>query len=123
MKSAKGNFYKKQIEDCKNSQSSQWYSKLKRMSKHDQHASEELNVEEISDITPKEQANAILDSILDVNNSYDSIEKEDIDIPNIPEESIPNRGRSIISHKGTKTIPSTPPGDIPAKLVKRLSEY
>ena len=69
------------------------------MSKHDQHASEELNVEEISDITPKEQANAILDSILDVNNSYDSIEKEDIDIPNIPEESIPNRGRSIISHK------------------------
>ena len=39
VKSAKRNFYKKQIEDCKTARSSQWYSKLKRMTKHDPHES------------------------------------------------------------------------------------
>ena len=49
------------------------------MTKHNPH--EEINFDEISHMTNKEQANVILDSILAINNSYDTIKKEDIDIP------------------------------------------
>ena len=76
-------------------------------------------------MTHKDQANAILDSILKINNLYDPIKKEDIDIPDILEETIPYLTEEKVESfiKELKTKPSTPPGDIPAKLVKRFSEH
>ena len=78
MKSAKNNFYQKQIEDCKTARNGQWYSKLKRMCKYNQHESYEVEIEEIFEKTHKEQANLILDSILKVNNSYELIKMNKI---------------------------------------------
>ena len=46
------------------------------MTKYDQHENEELVVDEIADLSHEEQANAILNSILAVNSSYEPIKKE-----------------------------------------------
>ena len=61
VKSAKSNFYQKQIDDCKTARNGQWYSKLKRMCKYNQHESEDVEIEEIAGKTHQEQANLILD--------------------------------------------------------------
>ena len=118
-------FIKKLIEDCKLAGSHQWYTKLKRMTKYDQHENEELVVDEIADLSHEEQANAILNSILAVNNSYEPKKKENIDIPQFNEDSIPYLSTKEVESyiNQPKTKPSTPPGDIPAKLVKRFSKY
>ena len=125
IKDAKHTFYKKQIDDCKNARTSQWYSKLKRITRYDQHLSESFEVEEISGLSHEEQANAILDSILKVNNSYEPLKKEDIEIPHFEKDSIPflNEHQVEFHIKQLRSKPSTPPGDIPAIIVKRFSKY
>ena len=116
---------RKQIEDCKEARGSQWYSKLKRMCRYNQHVSEQFEVEEISDKSHSEQANLILDSILKVNNSYEPLKNKNITKPEVPEGSIPNLTCTFVETyiKNIKTKPSTPPGDIPAHIVKRYSRY
>ena len=44
---AKKSYYTNIVADLKNSHPDQWYSKLKRMTNHDQLKSEQVNVEEI----------------------------------------------------------------------------
>ena len=125
VKSAKNIFYKKQIEDCKTARNGQWYAKLKRMCKYNQHEAEQVEIEEIANNTHEEQANMILDSILKVNNSYVPIKISEIQFPDIEEDSIPFLSeRHVESHiLKIKTKPSTPPGDIPAIIVKKFSKY
>ena len=73
-------FTKKQIEDCKNARTSQWYSKLKRITRHDQHLQESFDVEELAGISREEQGKAILDSILKLINSYEPLKSENIKV-------------------------------------------
>ena len=125
VKSAKRNFYQKQINDCMTARNGQWYSNFKRMCKYDQLLSEPVEVEEITEKPHKEQANLILDSVLKVNNQYSPLLKEDIDFPFVEEESIPYLTEIVVESymKQIKTKPSTPPNDIPAHIVKRFSKY
>ena len=125
IKKAKQNFYKKQVDDCKKSKDSQWYTKLKRMCKYDQHSSDEVIVEEISEQTHEKQANLILDSILEVNNLYEPLKKKSINIPTFENESIPHISEKEVESyiNQIKTKPSTPPDDIPDKVVKRFAKY
>ena len=60
---AKSNYYTNIVSDLKSSDPGQWYSKLKRMSSHEQGKGESLNVEEIMHLTAKEQANMIAKKI------------------------------------------------------------
>ena len=53
---AKSNFYKNMIQDLKVSNPAQWYSKFKRMSSHNQHKKEVVNVEELNGIDDQKQA-------------------------------------------------------------------
>ena len=121
----KNSFYQKQINDCMTARNDQWYSKLKRMCKYDQHLSEPVEVEEINEKPHPEQANLILESVLKVNNQYSPLLKENIEFPFVEEESTPYlTERDVESYmKQIKTKPSTPPNDIPSHIVKRYSKY
>ena len=60
-----------------------------------------------------------------MNNSYEPLKSENIILPEVPEGSIPYVTSTLVETyiKNIKTKPSTPPGDIPALLVKRFSNY
>ena len=62
---------------------SQWYSKLKRMSSHDQLRSEEVIVEEISHLSNQNQAEAIADNFSQISNEYEPLNAEDINLDDI----------------------------------------
>ena len=74
---AKSNFYKKNmIEDLKISNPAHWYSKFKRMSSHDQHREETVNVEEIIGMDDQRQADVIADKFEITASRYSPIHSE-----------------------------------------------
>ena len=56
---AKKSYYKKIIKDLKTSNTSQWYSKLKRLCAYDQQKLEPVTVESLKNLSDSEQAEAI----------------------------------------------------------------
>ena len=86
---------------------------------------QEIDGEEIADKTHQEQANLILDSILKVNNSYDPLKTENISIPTTDETNIPHLSEKEVEYyiRNVKTKPSTPPGNINAKIVQKFPQY
>ena len=67
---AKSNYYNNIVKDLKSSAPGQWYSKLKRMSSHDQTKTEEVTVEEISHLSNQNQAETIADNFSKISNEY-----------------------------------------------------
>ena len=67
---AKQSYYNNIVSDLKNSNPGQWYSKLKRMTTHDQLKTENVNVEDICHLTDQEQVELIADSFSKVSNQY-----------------------------------------------------
>ena len=119
----KKNFKKRMIDDVMTARDSQWYSKLKRITNYDQIKSNPVQVEEISHLSDKEQAEAIADSFSTVSNEYDPIQRDKISIPPFSHSSIPQYKPYQIRKylQSIKTNKSTPPGDIPAKIIKQCS--
>ena len=111
------------IDDVMNARDGQWYSKLKRISNYDQNRSEKLQVEEISHLSDKEQAEAIADSFSSISNEYQPVNKETIKIPPFSSSSIPHYKPFQIRKylEKIKTNKSTAPGDIPAKIIKEFA--
>ena len=62
IESAKSKYYSNMVEDIKNSNEKQWYSKLKRISSYDQHLVDPIQVSSICEYTKEEQAELIADS-------------------------------------------------------------
>ena len=85
----KKKFKKKMIDDVITAKSSQWYSKLKRMLNYDQHKTEQIQVEEISQLSDKDQSEAIADAFSEISNQYEPIKRENITIPPFSNSSIP----------------------------------
>ena len=76
--SAKITYYENIVSDLKNLNPGQWYSKLKRMTSHDQLKSEKVIVENICHLSDKEQVEIIADSFSRVSNQYEPIDPEKI---------------------------------------------
>ena len=117
---AKQSFYKNMIEDLKISNPGQWYSKLKRMSSHDQMKGEVVNVEELSGRSDKDQAEIIADRFESVANRYNPLADTDVILPSIPEGSVHQIEVDTV-YKALlriKTTTSTVANDIPAKVIK-----
>ena len=116
---AKENYYTNMIQDLKESEPGQWYSKLKRMASVNQ-KTEPVEVEELFDLDNEAQAEKIADRFEKISNRYEALENDDVKLPNIPPASTPNftvkNVKSAILSLKTKT--STVPGDIPAKVLK-----
>ena len=71
--SAKITYYENIVSELKNSNPGQWYSKLKRMTSHDQLKSEKVIVENICHLSDTEQVEIIADNLSRVSNKYDKI--------------------------------------------------
>jgi len=111
------------IAEVKEADPNRWYSLLKIISNYDKDKHDELKVEEINHLTDKEQAEAIAENINKISQEYSEIKTEDIDIPNILPEIVPQFTPLQIKFylDNVKTNKATLPGDIPARIVKRSS--
>ena len=90
----------------------------------DQHLSDEVVVEEIKDVTPKEQAELIANKFAEVSQEYDRIKSEDIDIPEFSEEEIPKVAESeiVAALADMDANKSNVKKDIPAKVLKHFAK-
>ena len=120
---AKTNYYTNIIEDLKTSNPGQWYSKLKRISSHNQEKSEHVQVEELTCMTDSQQAEAIADQFANVANQFSPLKDQDVKLPEIPEGSIPFISPQDVYKKlcKIKTSTATIKDDIPAKVIKRCA--
>ena len=97
---------------------------MKRITRQDQFKSEIIQVEEISHLSDKEQAELIADQQAEISNSYKGIEWKDITIPPFKQEDIPHFAQSQVKgfiHR-LKSKKSTPKGNIPVKIIKEFSQ-
>ena len=103
----------------------QWYSSLKRLTAHDQHKSEPLHVEEISQYSDQEQAEMIAKHKAKIANQYEKLELSDIKIPQFSPNEITQFPPSMVWLELTKlqTNKSTRQGDLPPKLWKLFAAY
>ena len=121
---AKSSYYTNMVSDLKTSNPSQWYSKSKRMSSHDQLKSESVNVEQIMHLSAKEQANKIADNFAKVSNEYSPLHSSDIDLTqatNLKSTPVLAEHQVYEYLKRIKTNTATVKDDIPAKVIKEFA--
>ena len=125
VKSAKANFYKKSVADIKLKKPGQWYSCLKKISSYDQLKNDQPMVDEISHLSDEQQAELIAQQFASIQNEYDEIQKDDIQIPHYDEKDVPQFQPSQVWFALSRmdTNKSTVPGDISAKLIKHFAAY
>ena len=125
MKSAKANFYKNKVEELKLAKPGQWYQCLKKITSHDQQKNQQVNVDQISHLSDQEQAETIADAFCSIQNEYDPLQSEDINIPEFSESEIPQFSPAqvwfVLSRIDTNK--ATVPGDFPAFLIKQFAAY
>ena len=125
LKSAKSDFYKKSISELKRKKPSQWFSCLKKISTGNQSGSEALVVTEIEHLNDDEQAEAIAEKFVSVQNSFEALKSEDIKIPDYSNDDIPQFHEAqvwfVLSR--LETNKATVKNDIPAKIIKRFAAY
>ena len=125
MKSAKAQFYSKTVAELKLKKPGQWYKSLKKISSYDQQKSEQPIIDEINHLSDKEQAEIIADKFASIQNEYQSLKEDDINIPCFTEEDIPQFHPAqvwfILSRLDTNK--ATVPGDFPARLIKHFAAY
>ena len=122
---AKQDYSKNIVNDLKNSNQSQWYSKIKRMSSYNSGKEEQAVVQELINIPDEIQVEKIADQFSSISNLYSPLKKEDINLNYIIDERPPPEINpylvylKIMSHK-KKTATVT--GDIPMRVVKFCAE-
>ena len=124
VKSAKHQFYKKTVADLKKKNPGQWYSALKRMISKDQ-LSQQINIAEISHHTDQQQAEIIADKFSSIQNEYEPLKTEDINVPPYSAVDVPQfQPAQVWFHLSRmKTNKATVPGDFHAKLIKHFAAY
>ena len=121
---AKSNYYINIVSDLKSSNPGQWFSKLKRMSSHDQMKNEKVNVEELMNFSDSEQAEIIAENFTKVSNQYKPLKTEDIDLELASNQKpIPVLEEHQVYEflKNIKTNTATVKDDIPAKIIKEFA--
>ena len=124
-KKAKQDYSTNMVNDLKESDPSQWYSKIKRMSSHNSEKEEDTAVQEMLGIPDEVQAEKIADQFSHISNLYSPLKTDDINLKNIVDERPPPEINpylvflKIMSHK-KKT--ATVIGDIPMGLIKFCAE-
>ena len=119
----KSKYYQNIVEDLKFSNPGQWYSKLKRMSSHDQAKSDEPVVLSIAELPNQIQAELIADEFSAVSNLYEPLRKDDIIDERNEGRPFPNMTPYFVHQKikQMKNGKSTVNGDIPIKIIKMFA--
>ena len=93
------------------------------MASHNQEKSEPVQVEELTGMTDMQQAEAIADQFASVANQYSALKDDDVQLPDIPEGSVPVIDPYDVYQQlcKIKTSTATLKNDIPAKVIKRFA--
>ena len=122
-KAAKHLYYTNIVNDLKISNPSQWYSKLKRMTSHDQGQTEEVQIDTICHLSDTEQVELIADNFCKISNQYTPIDSSQIILNPENEKKVPfieaHKVHEVL--KKIKTNTATVKDDIPAKLIKEFA--
>ena len=125
IKSAKSQFYSKTVSELKLKKPGEWYKCLKKISSYDQQRSEQPIIDEINHLSDQEQAEIIADKFASIQNEFQSLKEDDINIPCFTEEDVPQFHSSqvwfILSR--LETNKATVSGDFPARLIKHFAAY
>ena len=125
LKRAKQSFYASKIKHLKSSDSKQWWTQMKKILKVG-NKQDNVEVEEIKDLSDEEQVDIIAKHFAKVSQSYEPLNKEEInfppfsteDIPIIPEsevlEVLENLNVNKAGRKGE---------DVPARIYKHFAKY
>ena len=113
------------IDNIKEAKPGEWYSKLKRITRHDQGKSELVQVDEISHLDDQEQAERIAENQAKISNTYKEVQLADILIPPFDPQDVPQFNSSQVKEYilCLKPKKSTPPGDIPVKIVREFAQF
>ena len=84
------------LKDIKTSNEKQWYSKLKRITRHDQHLVDPIEVNSICKYSYELQAEMIEDKFPQISQEYDALNSHDISIPPFTEKSFPHITQSEV---------------------------
>ena len=124
VKSAKSIFYRNIVQDLKEKNPGQWYSTLKKITSYE-NKYDLPKVEEINHLNDDQQCERIADEFSYVQNQYNELHKDDIQIPDFSENEIPIFHPSQVWKQLTKmkTNKSSIEGDLPAKLFKTFAAY
>ena len=112
------------IKDLKNSDSHQWYSKLKRMTSYDKNSQDFLVVDEICHFDVQKQAEILADNFSSISNEYEELKDGDVILPSFDPLSLPIfTPEQVYPYLDKiKINKSSIIGDIPAKFIKMLSK-
>ena len=113
------------VNDLKQSNPSQWYSKIKQMSSHSAELNEEPVVQELLGLDDSLQVERIADKFSQVANSYSPLKDDDIDTGSICDDRpLPEINPYIIymAIMSTKKKTLTVLRDVPMKVLKYCAE-
>ena len=122
----KADYYSKIVHDLKVSNPSQWYSKVKRMSGHEDNKSATESIEELFEKDENAQREAIADHYAKISSQYKPVEKSDFHefLLKHKNEKPPNIGpyKIVKVIKKMNKNAATLPNDIPMKLINYFSD-
>ena len=113
------------VNDLKQSNPSQWYSKIKRMSSHSQHNEGDTVVQDLIGQPDQSQAELIADQFAEISNLYSPLETVDISLEGVHDDRPPpeiNPYLIFLKIISIKKKTSTVIGDIPMKVIKYCAE-
>ena len=124
VKESKSNFYKNMVADLKEKDPKQWYSMVKRIASYE-NKNEQINVEEINNLSDIVQIELIADEFSKIPNEYTPLHSDDNVYPSFEIRDIPQFKEATVWKKlvSMKVKASTRKGDVPAKLFKIIAAY
>ena len=120
----KDEYYRNVVEDLKESNESQWYSKIKRMGGIVESKSGNIVLEELAGVSNRDQAEVIAQHYAEVSNEYKEIEKDDIPEELYQTKEKPPKIEAYQMYLRIQKMSSKKAcvkGDIPMKLIKEYS--
>ena len=121
----KQRYYENIVSDLKESNISQWYSKIKRMSGQGENLSTETSVDELMGLTDHEQVEKISDHYAGISHEYEPLKSGDFpqftDAKKFyPPKVKPSKVSKIIKIMNKKASPV--PNDLPVRIISDFSE-
>ena len=121
----KSKYFQNIVSDLKESNISQWYSKVKRMAGQDQYSTDDISVDELIGLSNPDQAEKIADHYASISNLYQPLTNEDFlefSDPSkfTPPKISPSKIAKIISSMNKKA--AAVPGDLPMRIIAEFSD-
>ena len=124
-KRAKEQYSENIVNDLKQSNPAQWYSKIKRMSSHSQTDDDNNMVQELIGQSTQSQAENIANQFAEISNLYSPLQTDDIKLDEIVDDRPPPEINPYLVYCkiiSIKKKTSTTVGDIPMKVIKYCAE-